>query len=209
MPFIRLIEFPENCLLDFVFTSTVFTRETIPSYTVKYKARQEGCSTGPLGLATVKEHLSRDFLPTLYIRNPSKLPIEIKQNPKITVCHMSSSTGELSSTPTLLFPNLPKFTAIISAMGPPVPQKNLDTPLTDFYTSLLKHLSTKTYKILLLIVSTQTQPDPKDSFSLILWIGAILLDLFSAGPGRKLKIPLRRFLSMERRMIGFCTEWQD
>jgi uncharacterized protein YbjT (DUF2867 family) len=42
-------------------------------------------ATGPLGLLTVKEALLRNFEITVYVRNPEKLPAEMKENKSITV----------------------------------------------------------------------------------------------------------------------------
>jgi uncharacterized protein YbjT (DUF2867 family) len=43
-------------------------------------------ATGPLGLAITREALLQNLRPTLFVRNPSKLPEDISGHPDVTVC---------------------------------------------------------------------------------------------------------------------------
>jgi putative NADH-flavin reductase len=43
-------------------------------------------ATGPLGLAITREALLQNLHPTLFVRNPSKLPEDISGHPDVTVC---------------------------------------------------------------------------------------------------------------------------
>lgn len=42
-------------------------------------------STGPLGILTTKEALLHNFKVTIFVRNPEKVPQEIKDNENVTV----------------------------------------------------------------------------------------------------------------------------
>jgi hypothetical protein len=145
-------------------------------------------ATGPLGLLTAKEALSKDFKVTLYLRNPLKLSKEIKDDKNVTVsshtCLHSQQTppdaediwqilvGTLTEAPKILFPHLPSFTTIISAMGPltSFSETYIGTPIADFYAALLQHLSSlpkSQPRPYVLALATPSQPDQKDSFSLL------------------------------------------
>lgn len=46
-------------------------------------------ATGPLGLAIVREALLHNLHPTLFVRNPAKLPEDITSHPDVTVCPLT------------------------------------------------------------------------------------------------------------------------
>jgi uncharacterized protein YbjT (DUF2867 family) len=42
-------------------------------------------ATGPMGMLTAKEALAHHFKITIFVRNPEKVPQEVKDNPNVTV----------------------------------------------------------------------------------------------------------------------------
>ncbi|CAG8978480.1 hypothetical protein HYALB_00005054 [Hymenoscyphus albidus] len=133
-------------------------------------------STGPLGVLIVKELLLRDIQTTLFVRNPSKLPSDITQNPKITVIE-----GTLESAPTTLHATLSNYTTIISTLGPVGLQRSKETPITDFFTVLLHAISALPTKPRVFHSSTGSVTDPSDKFTFIMWLSVLVIKLLAPG----------------------------
>ncbi|KAG9232374.1 hypothetical protein BJ875DRAFT_81691 [Amylocarpus encephaloides] len=157
-------------------------------------------ATGPLGILTVKELLSSNFKVTIFARSPAKLPQEIKNDAQVTIIE-----GDFTSAPTTLFPQLSAFSSVISCLGPLGITRTYNTPIGDFYTSLLQYLNalpTATRKPYILALATPSQPDQLDSFSLLMWIGILLLRLVTPGSYREIRGIGAAFLN-----YGKDVEW--
>ena len=89
--------------------------------------------------------------------------------------------GQLTET-TELFPLLPSFTHILSALGP-TSYTHKGTAIADFYASLLKQITTLpiSQRPYILALATPSQDAPQDSFSLSMYLVMIFFKRLASG----------------------------
>ncbi|KAH8682812.1 hypothetical protein BGZ60DRAFT_511915 [Tricladium varicosporioides] len=134
--------------------------------------------TGKQGLAIIRECLAHDLSPIVYVRSPSKLPSEITRNPNVTVVE-----GTIESAATDLYPHLSSVATIISALGPTsdVFYRKAHHKFSSLYSDILAQVAAYKTKPYLLALATPSYRHPNDKFSLLMFIGIILLKIIDPG----------------------------
>ncbi|KAJ8098638.1 hypothetical protein POJ06DRAFT_138211 [Lipomyces tetrasporus] len=119
--------------------------------------------TGPLGVVTVRLALEHGHNVTVFARNPSKLPVDLRSSSNLTIVE-----GQLSDTANL-FKLVDSCNAIISLLGPNQLWHKTGV-FQGFYRNLLEHLQSLESPPRTLLISTISAPSPLDKFHLLAWL---------------------------------------
>ncbi|KAH6684711.1 hypothetical protein B0J14DRAFT_464922 [Halenospora varia] len=139
--------------------------------------------TGKQGLAIIRECLAHNLHPIVYVRTPSKLPSDITTNPNVTAIAGKIVEGTIESAPTDLYPHLPNVATIISALGPTsdVFYRKAHHKYSSLYSDILTQVASYKTKPYILALATPSYKHPSDGFSLLMFIGIILLKIIDPG----------------------------
>lgn len=134
-------------------------------------------STGGTGIRTVEQALERGYRVTVYDRKTEKLPESLRSNKNLTI-----HKGLLPDAPHVLDASIQDFSAIISILGPNTMNGSGDE-LPNFYTWLLQKIRTlpRSERPYLLVMGTQSIPDPQDTFQLFTSVHVFLIGQIGRG----------------------------
>ncbi|KAJ5572722.1 hypothetical protein N7450_009706 [Penicillium hetheringtonii] len=153
-------------------------------------------ATGPTGILTVQAALERNHIVTIYARTPSKLPSTIFNHPNIKVIR-----GDLTDTEALSSA-IQGQDAIISLLGPA--GNVVGTPFTDAYRlifPLMKRWEVKR----ILAMGTASIPDENDGFSIIAFLGILLIRILANSAYRDIVSVGKRLRKTD--WIGLFSGW--
>ncbi|KAK0260158.1 hypothetical protein LTR35_018024 [Friedmanniomyces endolithicus] len=114
-------------------------------------------TTGPSGLAFIPEALQAGHELTLYQRNPSKLPQDVKNNPSVNVV-----TGQFTDIGAVKQALSKGATVLVSFAGPVLPNKQM--LIAEFYEQLFPLLQQSSIRRCM-ILSTASYKVPEDRSS--------------------------------------------